>query len=142
LEHVVESDDAPAIAEGEGVPAPAYRHMRRVHSRDGESYCVVSIYIAAAVFDLAPARFRRELAIPLLLDLPGVVVGRARQTLDIAAADVDVARSLGIPVNAPIAEVRRLFVTPDETVLYVAEASYRGDYIHLEMDLLRGLEPQ
>lgn len=142
LEHIVESDEAPVIAEGEGMPAPAYRHMRRVHSRDGESYCVVSIYIAAPVFDLAPARFRRELAIPVLLELPGVAIGRARQTLDIAAADVDVARSLGIPVNAPIAEVRRLFVAPDDLVLYVAEASYRGDYIHLEMDLLRSLKPR
>ena len=71
-----------------------------------------------------------------------MTIGRASQTLDIAAADVDVARSLGIAVNAPIAEVRRLFVAPDDTVLYVAEASYRGDYVHLEIDLLPAGTPQ
>ena len=71
-----------------------------------------------------------------------MAIARARQTLDIAAADVDVARSLGIAVNAPIAEVRCLFVAPDGTVLYVAEASYRGDYIHLEMDLLQSRRPR
>ena len=137
LEHIVETEDAPHFREGEGVAAPRYVHLRRVHSRDGHRYCLVSIYIARAVFDLAPARFRSELAIPLLLGLPGVEIGRARQSLDIAVADLDVARSLGIAVSAPIAEVRRLFVAPDETVVYVAEAAYRGDYIHLEMDLLK-----
>jgi GntR family transcriptional regulator len=111
--------------------------MRRVHSREGARYCLVSIYIARPVFDLAAARFRRELAIPLLLELPGVVIAGGRQTLDIAAADVDVARSLGVPVNAPVAEVRCLFVAPDRTVIYFAEASHRGDYVHLEMDLLK-----
>ena len=119
-----------------------YVHMRRVHSREGRRYCLVSLYIARPVFDLAPTRFRRELAIPLLLDLPGIAIERAYQTLDIAAADIDVARSLDIAVNAPIAEVRRLFVGPDDLVIYVAEASYRGDYIHLEMDLLKSPSPQ
>jgi GntR family transcriptional regulator len=75
--------------------------------------------------------------IPLLLGLPGVEIAGGRQTLDIAAADVEVARSLGLPVNAPIAEVRCLFVAPDGTVIYFAEGSHRGDYIHLEMDLLQ-----
>ena len=137
LEHIVETDAAPRLAEGEGTLAPAYTHMRRVHSRDGQSYCLVSIYVARQVFDLAPDRFRREVVIPLFVDLAGVEIGRASQTLDIATADMEVARDLGLPVNAPVAEVRRLFVAPDDTVLYVAEACYRGDYIHFEMDLLQ-----
>ncbi|HVL21643.1 MAG TPA: UTRA domain-containing protein, partial [Amaricoccus sp.] len=134
---IVESDEAPQLLEGEGVLAPAYRHMRRVHSRDGQPYCIVSLYIARAIFDLAPERFRAEVVIPLVLETPGVVIARARQSLDISTADLDVSRHLDIPANAPIAEVRRLFVGPDDTVLYVAEAVYRGDYIHLEMDLLQ-----
>ena len=137
LEHIVERDEIPALAEGEGRLAAGYRHMIRVHSRNGERYCLVSLYIARPVFDLDPDRFRSEVVIPLIVDMPGITIGRASQTLDVAAADVSVARSLGIPLNAPIAEVRRLFVSPDDTVLYVADASYRGDYIHLEMDLLQ-----
>ena len=31
---------------------------------------------------------------------------------------------------------------PDDLVIYVAEASYRGDYIHLEMDLLKSPSPR
>lgn len=138
LEHIVETDEMPRLTPEDGRAAPeGYVHMRRVHSREGTPYCVVSVYLARSVFDLAPGRFRRELVIPILLDLPGVVIAGGRQTLDIAAADVDVARSLGLAVNAPIAEVRCLFVAPDSTVLYFAEGSHRGDYIHLEMDLLK-----
>ena len=142
LEHIVETDEVPRLSEADGRAADGYVHMRRVHSREGRRYCLVSLYIARPVFDLAPARFRRELVIPLLLDLPGIAIERAYQTLDIAAADIEVARSLDIAVNAPIAEVRRLFVSPDDLVIYVAEASYRGDYIHLEMDLLKSPSPQ
>ena len=45
--------------------------MRRVHSRDGEPYCVISIYLDERVFRMAPARFRRETVVPVLLELPG-----------------------------------------------------------------------
>jgi GntR family transcriptional regulator len=49
---------------------------------------------------------------------------------------MEVAGLLEIPLNAPIAEVRRVFTAPDGTVLYLGEITYRGDYIHLEMNLI------
>jgi GntR family transcriptional regulator len=101
----------------------------------GERYCVVSIFIDERVYKLAPQRFRCEVVIPLLVSLPGIEIAKARQTLNIAAADIDVARDLRIAVNAPVAEVRRVFNNPDGSVLYLGEATYRGDYIHLEVDL-------
>lgn len=126
---------SPVVTEKDGIAAPKYFHLRRVHSRNGERYCVISIYIDYRVFRRAPARFRRELALPVLTSLPGLVIASARQTLTISTADVETASLLGIAVNAPIAEVRRVLCGPDRTVIYLAEVSYRGDYIHLEMDL-------
>jgi GntR family transcriptional regulator len=105
-----------------------------VHSRDGEPYCVISIFLDERVFRRAPRRFRRETVIPVLLDLR-VRIARAHQTLRIGTADVETAQYLGIPVNAPTAEVRRVCRAPDGTVAYLGEVTYRGDYIHLEMDL-------
>lgn len=138
LEHIVETDDMPPLTPDHGRPAEGgYVHMARVHSREGQPYVAVSVYLARWVFDLAADRFRRELVIPILLEMPGVTIAGGRQTLDIATADVDVARSLGLAVNAPVAEVRCSFAAPDGTVLYFAEASHRGDYIHLEIDLLQ-----
>lgn len=107
----------------------------RVHSRNDEALCVISLYLDERVFQLAPARFRAETVIPVLLELPAVVIASARQTLMISSADVDVAQHLGVPLNAPVAEVRRVFKAPDDTVLYLGEVVYRGDYIHFELDL-------
>jgi GntR family transcriptional regulator len=109
--------------------------MRRVHSRNGEAYCVISIYLDERVFRMAPRRFRRETVVPVLLELPRVTVSRAWQTLEIGTADVFVARHLSIPVGAPVAEVRRVCQDPHGIVIYLGEVTYRGDYIHLEMDL-------
>ncbi|MBL8377425.1 MAG: GntR family transcriptional regulator [Burkholderiales bacterium] len=125
----------PVLHPADGKAARRYHFMRRVHSRNDEAYCVISIYLDEAVFRLAPRRFRRETVVPVLLDLPAVKIARARQTLAIAGADVEVARHLGIGVNAPVAEVRRVCAAADGTVLYVGEVTYRGDYIHFEMDL-------
>jgi GntR family transcriptional regulator len=135
LSNIFESRADPILTERDGVAAPGYFHMRRIHSRDSERYCVVSIYIDERVFRLAPQRFRREVVIPLLVSLPGVEIARAHQTLDIGAADIEVARDLRMAVNTPVAEVRRVFNGPDGSVLYLGEATYRGDYIHLEFDL-------
>ena len=132
---IEEASAVPALQPRDGKAAPRYRYMRRVHSRNGEAYCVISIYLDERVFRLAPRRFRRETVVPVLLELPGVKIAQARQTLAIAAADVEVAGHLGIGVNAPVAEVRRVFTGADGSVLYLGEVTYRGDYIHFEMDL-------
>ncbi|MCC6379918.1 MAG: GntR family transcriptional regulator [Burkholderiales bacterium] len=132
---VDEASAMPRLAAEDGTPAPRYRYLRRVHSRGGEAYCAISIFLDERVFRMAPARFRRHTVIPVLLDLPGIRIARAWQTLAIGAADVEVARLIGMPVNAPVALVRRVCVDASGTVIYLGEITYRGDYIHLEMDL-------
>lgn len=132
---IEESMASPVIKSKEGIAAPRYFHMRRVHSRDGERYCVISMYIDYRVFRRAPARFRRELVLPVLTSLPGLKIASGRQTLTISKADVDTSRLLGIAVGAPMAEVRRVLCGADGTVIYLADVGYRGDYVHLEMDL-------
>jgi GntR family transcriptional regulator len=131
---IEEASAAPRLEAKDGTPAPRYRFMRRVHSRDGQPYCVISIYLDQRVFRRAPARFRKETVIPVLLDLK-TRIARAHQTLRIGSADVETAAHLGVSINSPVADVRRVFRAPDGTVLYLGEVTYRGDYIVLEMDL-------
>ncbi len=135
LSNVIESDEQPVLTDKDGLAAPRYLHMRRVHSREGEAYCVVSIFLDERVFRKAPERFRKEVVLPILTSLPGITVASAHQSLMISTAEVDVSRDLKIPLNAPVAEVRRVLCAPDGTVIYLGEATYRGDYIRLEMDL-------
>lgn len=130
-----ESVASPAVKASDGIAAPKYFHMRRVHSRDGERYCVIAIYIDHRVFRRAPTRFRRELVLPVLTSLAGLKIASGRQTLTISKADVETSRLLGIALNTPIAEVRRVLCDANGTIVYLADVSYRGDYIHLEMDL-------
>lgn len=132
---VEEGVESPTIKSNEGVAAPKYFHMRRVHSRDGERYCVISLYIDYRVYRRAPTRFSRELVLPVLASLPDLKIASGYQTLTVTKADTETAELLGIPVSTPMAQVRRILRGVDGTVIYLADVAYRGDYIHLEMDL-------
>lgn len=135
LANIAESDERPPLTDEDGIAAPSYTHMRRIHSREGERYCLASIYIATDVFERAPRRLRSEVVLPILTSLEGVTIVDGHQSMRIATADTGIAHDLRIPLNAPVAEVRRLLRSPDGVVIYFCEAIYRGDYIRLEMDL-------
>jgi len=64
-----------------------------------------------------------------------VSIARAYLSLNISTADMEVADNLHIPVNAPVAEIRKNVNSSDGTVIYLGEATCRGGYIHLEMSL-------
>ena len=132
---IEESSVMPTIQDRDGTPAKRYHFLRRVHSRGDEAYCVISIYLDERVFKMAPKRFRQETVIPVLLDLPNVKITQARQTMTISTADLEIAEQLDVPMNSPIANIRRVCCDVNGTVIYLGEASYRGDYVHLEMDL-------
>lgn len=128
----------PPLTPEDGTPADAYMQMRRVHTKDARAYNVISIFLARDLFDLAPERFRNETVISVLQELcaaHGLKIARAWQTLTISTADVDIAGHLNIPINSPVADVRRVFCDDTGRVIYLSLITYRGDFIRLEMDL-------
>ncbi|QNN58843.1 GntR family transcriptional regulator [Diaphorobacter ruginosibacter] len=133
--NIAESSAAPPLTEREGHAAPSYTFMRRVHSHDDQPYCVINIHLDERIFKLAPEEFRNKTVIPLLKSMPKVKIASARQVMTIGSADVEVARLLELPMNAPVAEVRRVFLDAKGTVIYLADITYRGDAIRVEMDL-------
>jgi GntR family transcriptional regulator len=133
--NIEESVTLPPQSLGEGQPAPSYAFMRRVHLRDGRPYCVIDIHLDERIFRRAPEKFRSSTVIPLLTSMKGVDIHTAHQVLTIGTADVEVADRLGIAVNAPVAQVRRIFKDRSGCVIYLAEVVYRGDVIRVEMDL-------
>ena len=126
----------PRLEAEDGRPAPRYRNLRRVHASDRQPTSVISAWLDERIFRMAPKRFRKELIIPVLLDLDGVKIGSARQVLTIGTAGAEAATALNISVSAPVAEVRRVFCDPDGTVIYLGELTYRGDFIRVDFDLL------
>lgn len=133
--NIDESVGSPPLAGDEGTAAPSYAFMRRVHLRAGKPYCVIDIWLDERIFRRSPAAFRARTVIPLLKAMKGLRIASARQVLTIASADMDVARLLELPMNAPVAEVRRVFKDAAGTLIYLADVTYRGDAIRLEMDL-------
>ena len=130
-----EAKRMPRLGEGDGVAAGRYVYMRRVHAHQGRPYCVIDIHLDAEIFVRHPTRFRKETVIPLLMAMPSVKIVAARQVLTISTADLEVAHHLQINVNAPVAEVRRVFTGPRRRVIYLGEVTYRGDFVHVEFDL-------
>jgi GntR family transcriptional regulator len=130
-----ESVGCPPLAPGEGSAAPSYAFMRRVHAREGRPYCVINIWLDERIFRKSPAAFRSKTVIPLLKNMKSVRIAGAHQVLTISSADLEVARLLEVPMNSPVAEVRRVFKDATGTVIYLADVTYRGDAIRLEMDL-------
>jgi GntR family transcriptional regulator len=106
-----------------------------VHLREGQPYCVIDIHLDERIFRRAPEKFRSRTVIPLLKSMKGVDIHTAHQVLTIGTADVEVASQLDIGVNAPVAQVRRVFKDRGGCVIYLADVVYRGDVIRLEMDL-------
>ncbi|MBG9387557.1 GntR family transcriptional regulator [Caenimonas aquaedulcis] len=133
--NIDESVSSAPLDMAEGAPAPSYAFMRRVHSRDGRPYCVINIYLDERIFRLAPQAFRTKTVIPLLTAMKEVRISTAHQVMTLATADMEVAQLLEVPVNSPVAEVRRIFKDGAGTVIYLADVTYRGDAIRLEMDL-------
>ena len=130
-----EGVNSPPLKPDEGTPAEKYTYMRRVHKRDGRSYCVIGLYLDERIFLRSPVEFRTKAAIPLLNNMSGVHIKMAHQVLTIGTADMEVAQMLEIPVGSPVAEVRRVFKDRQGTVIYLANVVYRGDAIRIEMDL-------
>jgi len=126
----------PQLEADDGLPAPRYHYLRRLHANDRQVTSVISAYLDVRIFKLAPQKFRKKLIIPVLLDLPSVKIGSARQILTIGTADAETAAALNIAISAPVAEVRRVFCDPKGTVIYLGVLTYRSDFIRVDMDLL------
>jgi GntR family transcriptional regulator len=133
--NISEGTICPPLRLEDGVASERYVYMRRVHSRNQQPYCVVSIYIDETVFRKHAVRFRKEVVIPILATMRAPKIVHAHQTLTIGSADLEVARLLRVPLNSPVAEVRRVFNSADMRVIYLGEVTYRGDFVRIEMDL-------
>ena len=57
-----EGVNSPPLKPEEGTPAAQYTYKRRVHVRDGRSYCVIGLYLDERIFRRAPAASLASLA--------------------------------------------------------------------------------
>lgn len=119
-----------------GEPAPAYRHIRRRHWRDGRPFLLADVYLDERLAPLVtPEDLRSKTALRLVAGLEGVKIVDARQTLTIGTADVETAAALQVPLNAPVALVHRAAVDASGVLVLVADGIYRGDTVRIDIKL-------
>lgn len=119
-----------------GIAAPRYHMLKRIHSRDGQRYCVIALYLSKDIFDRHEAMLRSHLALPVLFDDPNLKIETARQSLIVSKCDLETAALLDLDVGEPMVEVRRVMCDGDGTIFYLADVIYRGDYVRLDMNLM------
>jgi GntR family transcriptional regulator len=126
--------DLPPV--GIGRPATRYCHIRRRHWRDGQPFLLADVYLDERLrAKVTDDDLRSRTALKLVAAIPGMRVADARQVLTIGSADVETAAALGIPLNAPVAHVRRAAVDPRGVLRLVADGLYRGDLVRIDIKL-------
>ncbi len=118
------------------------QHAVRVRSLDGEPMSYLVTYVPAEIghqFD------RDDLdAQPLLhlLEMAGVDVASARQTISATIADAEVASALSIPAGGPLIEVRRVVCDGSQRPVEYLRVLYRPDVYRFEMSMRRVREEE
>jgi GntR family transcriptional regulator len=134
---VLDTVGIPTLAAEDGVPAPSYHYMRRVHLADDVPYAIVDIYVDRRIYAVSPRRFDSEMAIVVLDSLPQVKIDRMRQRLTISTADLETAALLDIPVGSPVGIMRRVIQDQHGVAVYIGSAVYRGDLVMLEREVAK-----
>jgi GntR family transcriptional regulator len=135
LQKVPVGNKVPPLTESDGKPASAYHYSRRVHTKNEVPYAVIDIYLDRRIYQKAPKEFSRRPVISVLGEISGLKIGTAKQQLTIGTADIEAAELLRVPVNTPVAEVRRVINDAVGTVIYFGDLIYRGDFVKLDIDL-------
>jgi len=126
----------PRLGPDDGTPAPAYAYLRSVQTRGREPFALASVHVAQALYRRAPKRFASHPALAVLAQMNGRSIARAHQTLAVGAADIETARRLRLPLNAPTVEAHCVVTDRAGVAIYVGEIVYRGDVVHLDIELI------
>ena len=119
-----------------GAVAPRYSHIRRRHWRDGQPFLVTDVFLDERLRAKVTAEdLRGKTALKLAASIPGVRITDARQSLTIGTADIETATALQLPLNAPVAHVRRAAVDQRGVLILVADGIYRGDVVRIDIKL-------
>jgi len=117
------------------VLAPHYFVARRVLRRDGVPYLIGTSFIDQRVVDRVGSERLPGPSFYRVLEQARLKVARADQSVHIGTADAEIAYYLQVPLNAPIAVVRRWALDARATLVYQSEGLFRGDFVQIRRRL-------
>jgi GntR family transcriptional regulator len=120
---------------GDGNEVTVIRRLRHI---DEEPFSFTINYLPRAIGD----RIREKdlFTVPLLRILQDdlkIPITRARETIEAAPADPDVAHRLGISVLHPVMHMKRVMYTVKDKPFELVETYYRADKYHYSVNLVR-----
>jgi GntR family transcriptional regulator len=110
---------------------PAYQHIRRRYRYEGAPLLLEAAYLDVELYRAMGLERLHKVPTLKLLDDGNVKIARAEQSIYVGASDSETSVALAIPLNAPIAVVRRTLCDRDSMILYASEAFYRGDSVRV-----------
>ncbi|MEV4628189.1 GntR family transcriptional regulator [Micromonospora sp. NPDC049523] len=114
--------------------APSYRRFSRRHSRHQQVYYKGDAYVDERLADrISNEALATKTTLRMLKDLDGLKIAEVHQTLTVGMADVLLAHTFDIPLNAPVVYIGRTAVDDTGTVIFVGDGVYRGDVIRLDV---------
>lgn len=124
-----------------GAPQDAsFRHWVRVHADGDIPYGFLDIYLHAEVYALAPQRFDVQPPMRVLRDLPQLRGLDVHQLLTIRPVPSEMARHLHLDPGAPVAHMLRVGTSEEGLALFVAEVTYPGNQLLVDIRYRRGLQ--
>lgn len=118
-----------------GKPATRYRHLCRLHVKDGIPYCFSEVFLDEDLFKKHRAAFKKSAAASVIARIPGLKLSEARQKITINGAGLNSAKALNLSAGDSVAEVRR-FACEDGKIIYFARLEFPTKFVKLEFDLL------
>ena len=112
--------------------------VKRLRHIDNEPFSFTLNYLPAHIG--ARIRSKDLYALPLLRILQDdlkIPIVRAKETVEAAPADPDIALRLGIPLLYPVMHMKRLMFTTNNRPLELVETYYRADKYHYTVQLIR-----
>lgn len=126
----------PTLSIEEGEPVSSYHYMKRLHLKENEAYCIIDVYLDSNIYNQKPDVFDSQTILSVLDSMPDITIARAHQILTIGTADIENAKFLGISLESPVANVRRIITGKDREIIYLGDVVYRADFVKLDINLI------
>ena len=126
----------PVIDRSEGKPADDYVFLRSVQYAKGQPFAVVNLHLSKSIFEKERAKIIRSVTLAKIIEMEGVDLAHAYQTVTIGVAEPETALLLKIELGEPTADCRLVLVDSNNTAIYVASIHYHHLCFSLGQDLL------
>ncbi len=114
----------------------SFRHMVRIHEKNGSVYGLIEAYFDAELYDMSPRLFSEETILIAINKLKPKLIWSANQKIRIKRSDAEIAHFLRIPTGEPVASIQRTVADKDNRMIYLGKITYPGDRIEIQVELL------